>query len=52
MKLIIFSNRDLASNFHLNLLLPKIYPYVKGIFLSDAVGKKNLYARIGLDAHQ
>ncbi len=41
MKLIIFSNRDLASNFHLNLLLPKIYPYVKGIFLSDAVGKKN-----------
>ena len=40
MKLIIFSNRDLASNFYLNLLLPHIHTKVKGIFLSDAVGKK------------
>lgn len=42
MKLIIFSNRDLASNYFLNLILPHISTYVQGIFLSDAVGKKSI----------
>jgi methionyl-tRNA formyltransferase len=40
MRIFIFSNRDIASNYHLNLILPSIHTYVKGIFLSDAVGKK------------
>lgn len=40
MRIFIFSNRDLASNYHLNLILPHLFPYVKGVFLSDAVGKK------------
>jgi methionyl-tRNA formyltransferase len=40
MRLIIFTNRDLASNYHLNLLLPHLHQQVKAIFLSDKVGKK------------
>jgi methionyl-tRNA formyltransferase len=39
MRLFIFSNRDLASNYHLNLLLPQVSQWVRGVFLSDAVGR-------------
>jgi methionyl-tRNA formyltransferase len=41
MNLIIFTNRDLASNINLNLILPHIYKYVTHIFVSDKVGGKN-----------
>jgi len=40
MRLIIFTNRDLASNYNLNLLLPKLSKYVVQIFFSDKVGGK------------
>ena len=40
MRLIIFTNRDLASNYNLNLLLPKLSKYVVQIFISDKVGGK------------
>lgn len=40
MRLLIFTNRDLASNINLNLILPHIHPYVTHIFLSDKVGGK------------
>ncbi|MBL7818228.1 MAG: hypothetical protein JNL70_24670 [Saprospiraceae bacterium] len=40
MRLIIFTNRDLASNLFLNHVLPHVAPYVVHIFLSDKVGKK------------
>lgn len=39
MRLIIFTNRDLASNLFLNHVLPHIAPYVVHIFVSDKVGK-------------
>jgi methionyl-tRNA formyltransferase len=42
MRLIIFTNRDLASNYNLNLLLPQVSKYVVQIFVSDKVGGKNL----------
>jgi methionyl-tRNA formyltransferase len=38
-KLIIFTNRDLASNVNLNVLLPRIHQHVVQIFISDKVGK-------------
>jgi methionyl-tRNA formyltransferase len=41
MNLLIFTNRDLASNYNLNVLLPHIHPYVKYIFVSDKVGGAN-----------
>ncbi len=41
MRLIIFTNRDLASNYNLNLLLPELSQWVKHIFISDQVGKPN-----------
>jgi methionyl-tRNA formyltransferase len=41
MRLLIFTNRDLASNINLNLILPHIYQYVTHIFVSDKVGGKN-----------
>ena len=41
MRLIIFTNRDLASNINLNLLLPHISEHVTHIFVSDKVGGKN-----------
>ena len=41
MRLIIFTNRDLASNINLNLLLPHIAHHVTHIFVSDKVGGKN-----------
>ncbi len=41
MRLIIFTNRDLASNYHLNLLLPHVHKLVVSIFVSDNVGKTN-----------
>jgi methionyl-tRNA formyltransferase len=41
MNILIFTNRDLASNINLNLLLPHIAPLVKYIFVSDKVGGKN-----------
>jgi methionyl-tRNA formyltransferase len=41
MRLLIFTNRDLASNINLNLILPHIAPLVKHIFVSDKVGGKN-----------
>jgi methionyl-tRNA formyltransferase len=41
MRLIIFTNRDLASNYNLNLLLPKVSKYVVQVFVSDKVGGKN-----------
>ncbi len=41
MRLIIFTNRDLASNINLNILLPHIAPHVTHIFVSDKVGGKN-----------
>ena len=41
MNLIIFTNRDLASNINLNLILPHIQQYVIKIFVSDKVGGKN-----------
>jgi methionyl-tRNA formyltransferase len=40
MRLIIFTNRDLASNLFLNYLLPHVSASVVQIFLSDKVGKK------------
>lgn len=40
MRLIIFTNRDLASNYNLNLLLPHISKYVVQVFISDKVGGK------------
>jgi methionyl-tRNA formyltransferase len=40
MRLIIFTNRDLASNYNLNLLLPKLSKYVVQVFISDKVGGK------------
>ena len=39
MRLIIFTNRDLASNLFLNHIMPHVAPYVVHIFLSDKVGK-------------
>ncbi len=39
MRLIIFTNRDLASNLFLNHILPQIGRYVVHIFVSDKVGK-------------
>ncbi len=39
MRLIIFTNRDLASNVFLNHVLPHIAQYVVHIFVSDKVGK-------------
>jgi methionyl-tRNA formyltransferase len=41
MNIIIFTNRDLASNINLNLLLPHISEYVTHVFVSDKVGGKN-----------
>ena len=41
MRILIFTNRDLASNINLNLILPHIAPLVKHIFVSDKVGGKN-----------
>ena len=40
MRLIIFTNRDLASNYNLNLLLPHLSKYVVHVFISDKVGGK------------
>lgn len=40
MRLIIFTNRDLSSNYNLNLLLPKLSKYVVQVFISDKVGGK------------
>lgn len=40
MRLIIFTNRDLASNYNLNVLLPKLSKYVVQVFISDKVGGK------------
>ena len=39
MRLIIFTNRDIASNLFLNHVLRQIAPYVVHIFVSDKVGK-------------
>jgi methionyl-tRNA formyltransferase len=39
MRLIIFTNRDLASNLFLNHIMPHVAPYVVHIFVSDKVGK-------------
>jgi methionyl-tRNA formyltransferase len=39
MRLIIFTNRDLASNLFLNHVLPHLAQYVVHIFVSDKVGK-------------
>ncbi len=39
MNLIIFTNRDLASNLFLNHIMPHVAPYVVHIFVSDKVGK-------------
>ncbi len=39
MRLIIFTNRDLASNVFLNHIMPHVAPYVVHIFVSDKVGK-------------
>lgn len=39
MRLIIFTNRDLASNYNLNLVLPELANYTKHIFISEQVGK-------------
>ena len=44
MRLIIFTNRDLASNLFLNHLLPHVASNVVQIFLSDKVGKKTTTA--------
>jgi methionyl-tRNA formyltransferase len=46
MRLIIFTNRDLASNYHLNLLLPHVHAQVISIFVSDKVGKASKTAEI------
>ena len=40
MRLIIFTNRDLASNYNLNLLLPHLSKYVVHVFISEKVGGK------------
>lgn len=37
---LIFANRDLASNYFLNLLLPHLKAYTIHVFLSDSVGGK------------
>jgi methionyl-tRNA formyltransferase len=42
MRLIIFTNRDLASNYNLNLLLPHLSKYVVQIFISNKVGRTNM----------
>ena len=43
MRLLIFSNRDLASNYILNLLLPHLAPqHHISVFLSDKVGKSTV----------
>lgn len=39
MRLLYFTNRDLASNVMLNYLLPLLHPYIQHIFISDKVGK-------------
>ena len=44
MRLIIFTNRDLASNLFLNHLLPHVASKVIQIFISDKVGKKTTTA--------
>lgn len=41
MRLLYFTNRDLASNVMLNHLLPLLRPYIQQIFISDKVGKPN-----------
>ncbi len=41
MRLLYFTNRDLASNVMLNHLLPLLHPYIQHIFISDKVGKAN-----------
>ncbi len=41
MNIIIFTNRDLASNINLNILLPHISQHVTHVFVSDKVGGKN-----------
>ena len=41
MNIIIFTNRDLASNINLNILLPRISEHVSHVFVSDKVGGKN-----------
>lgn len=41
MRLLYFTNRDLASNVMLNHLLPMLHPYIQQIFISDKVGKPN-----------
>jgi methionyl-tRNA formyltransferase len=38
-RVVIFTNRDLASNVNLNVLLPHIHQHVVQIFVSDKVGK-------------
>jgi methionyl-tRNA formyltransferase len=48
MRLIIFTNRDLASNYHLNLLLPHLHAQVIAIFVSDKVGKTNKTVEISV----
>lgn len=40
-RILIFTNRDLASNINLNLILPYIHQHVSHIFVSDKVGGKN-----------
>jgi methionyl-tRNA formyltransferase len=45
MRLFIFTNRDLASNYNLNLLLPHICPLFDiRVFVSDKVGKSSAEA--------
>lgn len=41
MRLLYFTNRDLASNLMLNHLLPLLQPYIQHIFISEKVGKAN-----------
>jgi methionyl-tRNA formyltransferase len=41
MRILIFTNRDLASNINLNLILPLIQQHIAHIFVSDKVGGKN-----------
>ena len=41
MRLLYFTNRDLASNVMLNHLLPLLHSYIQHIFISDKVGKAN-----------
>jgi methionyl-tRNA formyltransferase len=42
MRLIIFTNRDLASNYNLNLILPEIAHLTVRIFISDQVGPSKI----------